>query len=137
MSDWNDQQPIYRQLRNRVVDRILAGTFAEGKPIPSVRQVSAEEHINPITVSRAYQLLVDEGLLEKRRGLGMFVIDGAVKAARSAEREQFLKEEWPLVAKRIKQLQLNATDLLEQLNAINSGAANKNEGDVTNPGDSE
>ena len=112
MNDWHDSQPIYLQVRERVVQRILYGTLAEGDAVPSVRQVSAEEKINPITVSKAYQMLADEGLVEKRRGLGMFVTKGARSRALEQERAQFLEHEWPLITKRIESLGLSTSDLL-------------------------
>ena len=90
---WNDSVPIYRQLRERVVAMILDGALNEGDPLPSVRQVAADFQINPLTVSKAYQELVDDQLVEKRRGLGMFVIDGAREALLKSERERFLRRQ--------------------------------------------
>src|SRR6188508_2368606 len=92
---WNDSTPIYRQLRDRVVAMILDGVLNEGDALPSVRQVAADFQLNPITVSKAYQELVDEQLIEKRRGLGMYVNEGARDALMKNERERFLREEWP------------------------------------------
>jgi GntR family transcriptional regulator len=112
---WNDDQPIYRQLRDRVVARILDGSLAEGDPLPSVRNVAAEYQLNPLTVLKGYQELVDEDLVEKRRGLGMFVKDGATGRLMSDERSKFLKDEWPKVAATIERLGLTAEDLLKQL----------------------
>ncbi len=112
MNNWDDSVPIYVQLRSTVLHRILNRTLAEGDPVPSVRQVAADEKINPITVSKAYQLLVDEGLLEKRRGLGMFVLPGARDKALVQEREAFLSEEWPRIRERIDSLGLSLEDLL-------------------------
>src|SRR5207237_25241 len=97
-SDWNDSQPIYRQLRDRVVAMILDGVLKEGDPLPSVRNVAAEYRVNPLTVLKAYQELVDQQLVEARRGLGMFVNAGARDLLLKAEREKFLTEEWPRVA---------------------------------------
>jgi GntR family transcriptional regulator len=111
---WNDDQPIYRQLRDRVVARILDGSLAEGDPLPSVRNVAAEYQLNPLTVLKGYQELVDEGLVEKRRGLGMFVTEGATGRLMSDERTKFLKEEWPKVAATIERLGLSAEELLAQ-----------------------
>lgn len=111
-SDWNDNRPIYRQLRDRVVAMILDGDLKEGDPLPSVRNVSAEYRVNPLTVLKGYQQLVDEGLVEARRGLGMFVMDGAAKALLQGERERFLNEEWPRVREMIERLGLAPEDLL-------------------------
>ena len=113
-SKWNDDQPIYRQLRDRVVARILDGSLAEGDPLPSVRNVAAEYQLNPLTVLKGYQELVDEDLVEKRRGLGMFVKEGATVRLMSDERTKFLKEEWPKVAATIERLGLSAEELLAQ-----------------------
>jgi GntR family transcriptional regulator len=110
--DFNDTRPIYRQLRDRVAAMILDGDLAEGDPLPSVRTVSAEYRVNPLTVLKGYQQLVDEGLVEARRGLGMFVKDGAAKALLQGERERFLNEEWPRVRETIERLGLSAEDLL-------------------------
>ena len=111
---WNDDQPIYRQLRDRVVARILDGSLGEGDALPSVRNVAAEYQLNPLTVLKGYQELVDEGLVEKRRGLGMFVTDGAKGRLMSDERSKFLHEEWPKVAATIERLGLSAEELLAQ-----------------------
>jgi GntR family transcriptional regulator len=109
--DFNDSQPIYRQLRDRVVAMILDGDLQEGDPLPSVRNVSAEHRVNPLTVLKGYQQLVDEGLVEARRGLGMFVKDGAAKLLLQGERERFLNEEWPRVLETIERLCLSQDDL--------------------------
>src|SRR3989475_1922747 len=95
--EWNDSQPIYRQLRDRVVAMILDGVLNEGDPLPSVRNVAAEYRVNPLTVLKGYQQLVDEQLVDKRRGLGMFINAGARKRLLQAERQKFLAEEWPRV----------------------------------------
>jgi len=108
---WSDNQPIYRQLRDRVVAMILEDALKEGDPLPSVRSVAAEYQINPLTVLKGYQSLVDEGLVEKRRGLGMFVKEGARKSLMKNEREQFLKSEWPLMLQRIQRLGLDLMEL--------------------------
>src|ERR1700755_3174213 len=92
---WNDNAPIYRQLRDRVVAMILDGVLKQGDALPSVRQVAADFQLNPITVSKAYQELVDEQVVEKRRGIGMYVNDGARETLLKSERERFLREEWP------------------------------------------
>ena len=114
MSDiqWSDGAPIYRQLKERVVGMMLDGLLKPGDALPSVRQIAAEYQLNPITVSRAYQELADEGLVEKRRGLGMFVTEEASRQLRSSERERFLKDDWPAVAERIQRLGLSLQDLL-------------------------
>ena|SRR5690349_12464582 len=108
---WNDNAPIYRQLRDRVVAMILDGALNEGDALPSVRQVAADFQLNPITVSKAYQELVDEQLIEKRRGLGMYVNEGARESLLRSERERFLREEWPLLSARLKRLGLDLNDL--------------------------
>ena len=109
---WNDSQPIYWQLKERTVAMILDGTLAEGEALPSVRAVASEFQLNPITVSKSYQALVDEGLVEKRRGLGMFVLEGARKKLIASERDKFLNEEWPSTLNRISQLGLSVEELL-------------------------
>lgn len=111
MSDWNDNEPIYRQLRDAIVRQIIRGTYLPGEAVPSVRQVAADERINPLTVSKAFQLLVDEGLLEKRRGLGMYVTEGGQKLALAQERTRFLNEEWPALRARLEVLGLTLADL--------------------------
>lgn len=110
--DWNDKEPIYLQLRQRLVELILDGVLGEGEPLPSVRQIASEQRINPITVSKAFQLLVDEGLVEKRRGVGMYVITGARDRLVEIEREKFLAVEWPAIRQRIARLGLEADELL-------------------------
>jgi GntR family transcriptional regulator len=110
--EWNDTQPIYRQLRDRVVAMILDGELREGDPLPSVRTVSAEYRVNPITVMKGYQQLVDDGLVESRRGLGMFINDGARKLLLQGERQKFLSEEWPRIREVIERLGLTVEELL-------------------------
>ncbi len=114
--NWNDSQPIYRQLRDKVVTMILEGVITDGDALPSVRQVAAEYQLNPLTVMKGYQELVDEDLVEKKRGRGMFVKEGAQKALLHAERAHFLEEEWPQVVARIKRLGLKVSELLKKLN---------------------
>lgn len=109
---WSEGAPIYRQLKERVVAMLLDGVLKPGDALPSVRQVAAEYQLNPITVSRAYQELADESLVEKRRGLGMYVIEGASERLLASERERFLREEWPLVLERIQRLGLSPEELL-------------------------
>lgn len=111
-NEWNDALPIYRQLKERVIAMILDGELTEGEAIPSVRQVAVEFRVNPLTVSKAYQELADESLVEKRRGLGMYVKDGAREALLEREREHFLNEEWPRIIERISRLGLNIERLL-------------------------
>jgi GntR family transcriptional regulator len=110
---WNDNTPIYRQLKERVVAMMLDGALKPGDALPSVRQIAAEYQLNPITVSRAYQELADETLVEKRRGLGMYVTDGAREKLLTSERERFLKEEWPAVLARISRLGLSIESLMK------------------------
>ena len=118
---WNDSTPIYRQLRERVVAMILDGVLKQGDALPSVRQVAADFQINPITVSKAYQELVDENLVEKRRGLGMYVTEGARGALLKSERDRFLNEEWPALFARMERMGLDLESLLK--------SAHKHEGD--------
>jgi len=110
--EWNDSQPIYRQLRDRVVETILEGGLGEGEALPSVRTVSADYRVNPLTVMKGYQQLVDEGLVEMRRGLGMFVKAGARKLLLHGERQRFLSEEWPRIRATIQRLGLTTEELL-------------------------
>ena len=110
-NEWNDSQPIYRQVRDRVVAMILDGVLKEGDPLPSVRNVAAEYRVNPLTVLKGYQQLVDEGLVESKRGLGMFINTGARKLLLQGERQRFLAEEWPRVHETIKRLGLTPEEL--------------------------
>lgn len=112
---WNDDQPIYRQLYERVVRLILQGEFAEGDALPSVRQLSADYQINHLTVAKSYQALVDEGLVEKRRGLGMFVLEGAREHLLARERKQFLEQELPEVVARARRLGIDGEALQRAL----------------------
>ena len=111
--EWNDSQPIYRQLRDRVVAMILDGVLKEGDPLPSVRTVAAEYRVNPITVLKGYQQLVDEQLVETKRGRGMFINTGARELLLHGEREKFLAEQWPRIHETIQRLGLTAEELLE------------------------
>jgi len=111
--EWNDSQPIYRQLRDRVVALILDGVLNEGDPLPSVRTVAAEYRINPITVLKAYQHLVDERLVETKRGRGMFINAGARELLLQGERQRFLEEQWPRISATIARLGLTPEELLE------------------------
>ncbi len=114
---WNDNAPIYRQLKERIVVMMLEGQLKPGDVLPSVRQIAAEYQLNPITVSRAYQELADETLVEKRRGLGMYVTEGATGKLLASERERFLREEWPAMVERIQRLGLRIEDLLKRASA--------------------
>lgn len=113
---WNEDLPIYRQLRDRVVAMILEGVLGDGDALPSVRNVAAEYRLNPLTVLKGYQELVDEGLVEKKRGRGMFVTDGARVQLLKDERERFLDKEWPEVAATIERLGLDPASLLDAIN---------------------
>ncbi|MBY0239379.1 MAG: GntR family transcriptional regulator [Burkholderiaceae bacterium] len=109
---WNDNTPIYRQLKERVIGMMLDGLLKPGDALPSVRQIAADFQLNPITVSKAYQELVDDALVEKRRGLGMYVTEGAPEKLLASERDRFLSEEWPAMLERIRRLGLNLEQLL-------------------------
>jgi len=121
--EWNDSQPIYRQLRDRVVAMILDGVLKEGDPLPSVRNVAAEYRVNPLTVLKGYQQLVDEGLVESRRGLGMFINTGARSQLLQGERQKFLGEEWPRIHATILRLGLKAEELLNGATSRSSADA--------------
>ena len=125
--EWNDSQPIYRQLRDRVVAMILDGVLAEGDTLPSVRNVAAEYRVNPLTVLKGYQQLADEALVEKRRGLGMFVNAGARDLLLVAERRRFLVEQWPAIDATIRRLSLTPADLLQAGGARESTPNNDGE----------
>jgi len=111
MVTWTPETPIYRQLRDRTVAMILDGALRPGDPLPSVRQVAADLQVNPLTVSKAYQMLTEEGVAEKRRGLGLFVTDIAPVALLAAERAQFIEHEWPLLRARLDRLHLDPATL--------------------------
>ncbi|MGE5206589.1 MAG: GntR family transcriptional regulator [Chlamydiota bacterium] len=111
--EWNDNQPIYRQLRERVIAMILEGVLKEGDPLPSVRNVAAEYRVNPLTVLKSYQELVDEEIVEKRRGLGLFIKTGARRLLLEGERQRFVAEEWPRIHATIQRLGLKAEELLD------------------------
>lgn len=110
--NWNNKEPIYLQLRDRLVELIMDGVLLEGDALPSVRQISSEQRINPITVSKAVQILVDEELVEKKRGLGMYVLSGAKEKLSTEEKRKFLEQEWPQIAERIERLGLEVDELL-------------------------
>ncbi len=118
--EWNDSQPIYRQLRDRVVAMILDGVLKDGDPLPSVRTVAAEYRVNPLTVLKGYQQLVDDGLVETRRGRGMFINEGARGMLLSGERQKFLSDEWPRILDTIQRLGLKAEELLSGSNGRRS-----------------
>jgi GntR family transcriptional regulator len=118
---WNDNSPIYRQLKARVLGMMLDGVLKPGDALPSVRQIAAEYQLNPITVSRAYQELVDEQLVEKRRGLGMYVSEGANEKLLASERERFVREEWPALVERVRRLGLKLDELVRS--SAHGGAA--------------
>jgi GntR family transcriptional regulator len=124
---WNEDIPIYRQLRDRVVAMMLEGVLNDGDALPSVRNVAAEYRLNPLTVLKGYQELVDEGLVEKKRGRGMFVTDGARTQLLKDERKRFLGKEWPVVAATIKRLGLNTAELLSEIEETSSSAESKEE----------
>ncbi|MGA7538130.1 MAG: GntR family transcriptional regulator [Steroidobacteraceae bacterium] len=111
-AEWNDSQPIYRQLRDRVVAMILDGEVQEGDPLPSVRTVAADYRVNPLTVLKAYQQLADEQIVEKRRGIGMFIKGGVRQQLLRDRRRRFLSEEWPAILATIRRLGLTAEELL-------------------------
>src|SRR5712664_4845879 len=131
--EWNDSQPIYRQLRDRVVAMILDGILKEGDPLPSVRSVAPEYRVNPLTVLKGYQLLVDEGLVETRRGRGMFVNGGARSLLLQGERQKFLGEEWPRIHATIQRLGLKAKELLDGANSGSSSDGAKSKPAESNP----
>ena len=122
--NWNDNQPIYRQLRDKVVAMILEGVLKDGDALPSVRNVAAEYRLNPLTVLKGYQELVDEELVEKRRGRGMFVIEGARKNLLKDERQKFLDEEWPEILLTIQRLGLEVKELLTKVDHVNGKSGN-------------
>jgi len=113
--EWSNNQPIYRQLRDLVVAMILDGVLKEGDPLPSVRTVASEYRVNPLTVMKAYQQLVDEGLVEMQRGRGMFTKTGARTLLLQGERQKFLGDEWPRILETIERLGLKAEDLLRRV----------------------
>ena len=125
--EWNDSQPIYRQIRDRVVAMILDWLLKEGAPLPSVRPVATESRVNPLTVLKAYQQLEGDGLVEKKRGRGMFINAGARDLLLSGERQRFLSEQWPEIHATIQRLGL-ADQLLGGGNAGRSSAAKRGEG---------
>lgn len=115
---WNDKEPIYLQLKDQVRNMILIGDLKENEALPSVRQVAADYQLNPITVSKAWQYLVDEGLVEKKRGLGMFVIENARQKLLESDQIHFMKVEWPQIETRIKNLGIDVSDLISSLKKV-------------------
>ena len=111
---WTGQQPIYQQVRDHVVSLIIDGVLKSGDPIPSVRQMAVEGGVNPLTVSKAYQALVDLEIVENRRGLGMFITDSAKKQLLKLEKDKFLKGDWPLVVKKANQLEIDLSKLVKK-----------------------
>ncbi len=111
---WNEKDPIYRQLHDRLVEMILEGVYRNGDALPSVRRISADHRINPITVSKAFQLLVEDGVVEKKRGLGMYVMTGAREKLTEDEKAYFFTEEWPRILEKIKRLGLSVQELLNE-----------------------
>ena len=126
---WNEDQPIYRQLRDRVVAMILEEVLTDGDALPSVRNVAAEYRLNPLTVLKGYQELVDEDLVEKKRGRGMFVNEGARTRLLKAERQKFLEKEWPKITATIERLELSVADLLKEAEVIKSSQDSGGEND--------
>jgi GntR family transcriptional regulator len=124
---WNEDQPIYRQLRDRVVAMILEGALKDGDALPSVRNVAAEYRLNPLTVLKGYQELVDEGLVEKKRGRGMFITDGAHTRLLKDERRRFLDKEWPQILATIERLGLDVTALLRERPSTDETGETKND----------
>ena len=116
--EWNDSQPIYRQIHGRVVAMILDGLLNEGDPLPSVRTVAAEYRVNPLTVLKGYEQLADEQLVEKRRGLGLFITSGARDRLLQGERQRFLAEQWPAIHATIQRLGLTPKDLLDAVPGV-------------------
>ncbi|ENJ1574424.1 GntR family transcriptional regulator [Vibrio parahaemolyticus] len=116
MTHWHDRQPIFRQLADQITQQILQGVWKEGEALPSVRSISADMKINHLTVMKGYQLLVDEGLVEKKRGQGMFVAQGAIQQLRSAEKARFLEQKIPQIADTLQRLDMSVDELIQQLN---------------------
>ncbi|WP_274009961.1 GntR family transcriptional regulator [Vibrio parahaemolyticus] len=116
MTHWHDRQPIFRQLADQITQQILQGVWKEGEALPSVRSISADLKINHLTVMKGYQLLVDEGLVEKKRGQGMFVAQGAIQQLRSAEKTRFLEQQIPQIADTLQRLDMSVDELVQQLN---------------------
>ncbi|WP_407333306.1 GntR family transcriptional regulator [Enterovibrio sp. 27052020O] len=121
MAHWHDNQPIFRQFADQITQQILQGIWQEGQALPSVRTVAADLKINHLTVMKGYQLLVDEGLIEKRRGQGMFVIQGAKQALLDAEKTRFLQQQIPQIADTLQRLGMSLDDFIQQLKSHTEG----------------
>lgn len=128
MSQFNDTQPIFLQISERIAEMILSKATAEGEPLPSVRQISGDLQVNPLTVTRAYQSLVDIGVVESRRGMGMYVQPGARDRLLAHERQRFLTEEWPRISKRLAALELDPAELLRSHAAPSAAATEDHKG---------
>ncbi|WCE30744.1 GntR family transcriptional regulator [Vibrio sp. SCSIO 43137] len=115
MTDWNNNQPIFRQLSEQVEQKILQGVWQEGDALPSVRSVAADLKINHLTVMKGYQLLVDQGLVEKKRGQGMFVAQGAVTSLKNRQKNDFIGQQIPMIATTLKQIDMSVDDFIRQL----------------------
>ncbi|MCY9843935.1 GntR family transcriptional regulator [Vibrio caribbeanicus] len=115
MSDWDEDQPIFRQLARRITDQILQGAWSEGQALPSVRVVAGDLKINHLTVMKGYQLLVDEGLVEKRRGQGMFVAEGALKQLLVSQKKHFIETDIPAIATKLQRLNISVSEFIEQI----------------------
>jgi len=113
--DWDNKTPIYEQLKDKITAEIIEGAIKEGENIPSIRHIASLYRINPLTVSKAYQLLMDEDVVEKQRGLGLFVKPGAKNKLSSKQKKVFLTEEWPIIVKKIERLGVDKEELLTQL----------------------
>lgn len=127
MDDFHTSQPIFVQIRQRLIGMILRGTVGEGDALPSVRQIAADLSVNPLTVTKAFEALVDIGVVEKRRGLGMFVKTGAREQLLAHEREKFLTEDWPRIAAQIAALELDLSTLLTKTAPSSSQGQTRND----------
>jgi len=114
MTRWNDTQPIFLQIRQQLIEMVLKETIPEGEALPSIRQIAMDLSVNPLTVTKAYQSLVDLGVVEKKRGLGMYVAKGARAKLLAHEREKFLAQDWPRIRVQIEALELNLKDLFDK-----------------------
>ena len=110
----NDDRPVYLRLRDSIAARILDGSVRDGDALPSVRSLAAEYGANPLTVAKAYQTFQDEGLIVVKRGVGMFVADGAAVRLRASARKEFLEQRWPAIAAHMRRLDLDVGDLVER-----------------------